>query len=200
MRLKVVIANVLSGEKHPIFGGGSPFSMSDFQDFPAGKGYFYLLFDYGANARVWPPMDDMMGSDYYVYPTPKTTHEGHPSYIIDIKTPNFPAGFVAAFEASKEIFVSIGVPIFTMLSEPTIQNYTVGSDTVSNFWIFDDETGALLASYADGVDASPAYSSPPRSRDPLLGTYYPVNPWRKITLGSGEPDIFWTNKVLCVEE
>lgn len=200
MRLKVVIANVLSGEKHPIFGGGSPFSMTDFQTFPAGKGYFYLFFDYGANERLWPPIDDMLGSDYFVYPAPPTSHEGHPAYIVDIKTPNFPAAFVAAFEASKEVFVSIGVPIFTGISEPDIPNYTVGSNTVSNFWIFNDETGDLLASYADGVESSPASTNLPRSRDTLFGTYYPVNPWRKVKIGAAAKTIFWTNKVLCVED
>lgn len=200
MRLKVVMANVLSGEKHPAFGGGSPFSMTDFQAFPAGKGYFYLFFDYGANERLWPPLDDMMGSAYYVYPTPQITYEGHPAYIIDIKTPAFPADFVAAFDASKEVFVSIGVPIFTTMSEPDIPNYSVGSNTVANFWIFNDETGELLASYADGVDAAPVSTNLPQSRDPLFGTYYPVNPWRKITLGTAAKTIFWTNKVLSVED
>ena len=200
MRLKVVIANVLSGEKHPLFGGGSPFSMADFQNFPAGMGYFYLFFDYGTNERLWPPADEMFGSDYIVYPAPPTTYEGHPAYIIDINTPGFPAEFVAAFEASKDIFVSVGVPIFTTISEPDIPNYTVGSNTTLNFWIFDDETGDLLATYADGVESSPASTNLPRSLDPLLGTYYPVNPWRKVKIGAAAKTIFWTNKVLCVED
>ncbi len=195
MRLKVVMANVLSGASRPV---GPPFSMTDFQAFPAGMGYFYLFFDYGANERLWPPLDDMMGSA--IYPIPKITYEGHPAYIIDIKTPAFPADFVAAFDASKEVFVSIGVPIFTPITESAIPNYFVGSNTVANFWIFNDETGDLLASYADGVDATPTSTNLPQSRDPLFGTYYPVNPWRKITLGTAAKTIFWTNKVLSVED
>ena len=200
MRLKVVMANVLSGEKHPFFGGGSPFSMTDVQTvFQYGKKYFYLFFDYGPNEYLWqaPSFTDFGGGIFMPLPI---TYEGHPAYIIDIKTPAFPADFVAAFDASKEVFVSIGVPIFTGLSEPGIPNYTVGSNTVANFWIFNDETGELLASYADGVDAAPVSTNLPQARDPLFGTYYPVNPWRKVKIGAAAKTIFWTNKVLCVED
>lgn len=198
MRLKIVFSNLFEGAVSPSFGGGGDFSYSDIQTIFGTMPYFYVFFDYGDNR--WsvraPQFYDLGGGEYSPEPL---THEGHPAFIINIDNEYFTDEFVAAFQESQEFFVSMSVPEFTYISFPTLPNYSVGQNTVLNFWVFDADTGDMLASFGDSVEAVPSSPYLPYIVDPFTGTHNPVGPWRKVTLGAPEPQAFWTGTVLCSE-